>query len=150
MMVQVLVHEDRPLRRRHRPKERVWMGRTAGWSGCGESLDECAQACTLALEVALVDDHELLRRRRVATERRIVARDPSHDHRPNESPDERARRTKVTDRHLHCGGAMGRHLCGVHRAPLALAVWAQPRQAFLHVRGDTRLIETLHDLTAAP
>jgi hypothetical protein len=63
MMVDVFVHEDGPLLRFERTKERVWVLGAACCAPGGEAIDSCDELGAFALEVALcgVRREELLR-----------------------------------------------------------------------------------------
>ena len=75
MMVDVFVHENGPLMRIERTKERMWVLGTASCARIGKAIDSSDELGALALEVALceVRREEFRRGGRVTAHRLIIA-----------------------------------------------------------------------------
>src|SRR5580704_2754769 len=56
MMVEMLIHQDRPFVRSEGTKERVRMCRAAGWSRSGETIDQPAEPFALGFEIPVIFD----------------------------------------------------------------------------------------------
>src|SRR6476660_3144717 len=80
MVIGMLVHQYRPLIRRHRPEERVWMRGARLWSALREAIHEGAHSRALGFELRLIAHDEKRCRRGVPPHRLVVADDGALDH----------------------------------------------------------------------
>src|SRR5215471_9174831 len=124
MMIEVLVHQLRPLVRRHLPKERVWICRAALRPRRGKPLHQRGQPKALFAQVPVILHEQTLRRRRVLSHRRLVLERHGLHHRPEDAPQKHPRLGLVPHGPLHSYRAVRHGLRRVHLAPLTLVVGA--------------------------
>src|SRR5580704_8491170 len=132
MMVDMLIHQDRPFVRGEGTKERVRMCRAAGWSSGGETINQLAEPIALGLEIPVIFDDEFFRRGRIPAHRFVVAKSHRLDDRSQDAPNQRTRRPNFSSRHFQAQRTVRQHLRGVHFAPLPRLVGLRPRQTSLH------------------
>src|SRR5580698_938359 len=117
-MIEVLIHQDRPLLGRELAEEEVWMRSAAGRTGRNKAVDGDANPAALLAQFAFVADHELGVGGRIAADRGIVFEDERLDE-PANDPGSQPGAT----RYLVAGGNVERHsavrhrLRGVHLTP---------------------------------
>jgi hypothetical protein len=84
MMIQMLVHQDRPLLRRQRPEEAVRMCGTALGPGGYKPVDQTVQTRAFLCQVPLILNNQTFHSRRIAAQRFVVPKhvwldDGAHD-----------------------------------------------------------------------
>jgi hypothetical protein len=133
MVVEVFVHENRPLLRLHWAKEAVRVRRAAAWPTRREPIDEVGQSRALCDKIPLVRHDERRHRRRIALHRLVVAQCEGLDDSAEHPTDQHLRRMRIAERHLHARRAMRERLRGRHLAPLPRTVGPQALEPRLYI-----------------
>jgi hypothetical protein len=144
MMIQMLVHQRRPLLWRQSPKEAMRMRRAARRPRRGKPVNLCVQPFPLHFQVAIVAHHKSLYRRRIPPQWFIV---PHHLrlHDPTDDPShQQPRRQPLPKRQLESPRAMRHSLRRIHSAPLPIAVRPQACDPFLNLHYPRRFKQILH------
>src|SRR6266568_3176510 len=144
MMVEMLVHQDRPLLRREPPKEAMRMPCTPLRPRRRKAVNQSAEPVSLPIEVPFIRHDEGLGCRGVSAHRLIVPKHHWLDHFPNDPPHEHPLWNAIPYRPLHSRRTMRHRLRYIHRAPLPLAAWFKLRNSILHLFRRRRLVEILH------
>jgi hypothetical protein len=142
MMVQMFIHQNRPLIWCEPSEEAVRMRGAFCWPVRGEPVDQLAQALPFGFQVALILDHQLVHGRRIPAERFVVPQHFGFNDASDNPPHERAGRKQVAKRHFDPSGAMRHCLRRVHLAPHPRAIRPQVGQTLFHFR-HLRLIEEI-------
>ena len=121
-MVEVLVHQNSPLLPRHTPEEAVRMIGASCRPDGDYAIDQSVEPMTFRDEVSFVAHYEARDGSRISPHGRVVTECLGFDEATDEPPDQHARRKYVAQSLLHTLAAVGYGLCGIHLAPLALAV----------------------------
>ena len=136
VMVQVFVHENRPLLRLERAEEGVWVGGAAGRADGDKAIDCLEEPGAFALEVRLggVGQEEFRRGGRVAANGLVVA----EDHRLDQAAEDvgregRAFGTERAGGHVKTGGAVGERQGDGQVAPEPVAFGMEAQDALLYV-----------------
>src|SRR5579859_287995 len=145
MMVEMLIHQRGPFDRSERPKEEVRMLRAYRGAAGHEAVDGFAEALAFHGEIAFVGYEAAFLRRRIAAHGLALHQQRLLHQRPKQASKEDSRRYRwLPHRQIECGRAVRQSLCGIHRAPLALAIRLQPRQPLLHFFHPCRIKEIFH------
>jgi hypothetical protein len=150
MMVQMLVHQDRPFHRSQRPEKEVRMLRAYPRPARCKAVYRFAQPLPLRHEIPFIRHQAALLGYRIAAHRC-----PVHDQRllrqpPQQSSNQDSRRTYLPHRHLHRRRAMRQRLRWIHLAPQPLAIRSQPRHPLLHFFHRRRFKEIFHPQRSSP
>src|SRR5512140_225933 len=144
MVIGMLVHQYRPLSRRHRPEERVRMRGARLRAALGEAVHQGDHARAPGFELGLLAHLEERCRRVVPPHWLVVADHGALDHPADDASDEHSRRLAITQGRLHRPSALHEHLRWRHLSPLALALGTQLRQPPLNFRDGVRFEQILH------
>ena len=147
VMVQVFVHENRPLLRLERAEEGVWAGGAAGRAVGDKAIDCLQEPSAFDLEVRLggVGQEEFRRGGRVAANGLVVA----EDHRLDQAAEDVGREgcafgTERAGGHVKAGGAVGERHGDGHVAPEPLAFGMEAQDALLYVVRESGVKEIFH------
>jgi hypothetical protein len=144
VVVEMLIHQLRPLVRRETAEKGVRMCGAPSRPADGEPIDQPGETRVLRLEVARVADDEIRRRRGVRPHRFVVAESEPFDQRTDDTSDQHARRPSVAERHLQSRRTMGDRLRDSHRAPQPLMPGLQPLEPCLNIIDSRRFEESSH------
>ena len=125
MMVEMFVHQNSPLLRRHSSEEAVRMSGASGRPGLDHAIDEAGESLTFCDEVSLVEHLEAWDGGRIPPYGRIVTECPGLDEAADKTPDHQARWKHVSQGLLHTLRAVRYGLRRIHLAPLAFAIGSQ-------------------------
>ena len=144
VMVQMLIHQCGPLRRRQRPEEAMRVRGAAIGTGRSKAINQCAQAFLFRCKIAFIRHHKTLRGWRIPAHGLFIpkrfrlrdrSQDPAYKH---------ARRTDVPNRPLHSDGTMCYRLSRTHLAPLTCAVGVQPSDSLFDLSRRSCFVEIFH------
>jgi hypothetical protein len=146
-MVDVFVHENGPLMRIERTKERMWVLGTASCARIGKAIDSSDELGALALEVALceVRREEFRRGGRVTAHRLIIAEDQRLEKRADDVSGKGCA-FGVDDAHRHqdARGTVCEGLGRGHLAPQPLTLRVEAHDASLCVFYQSGVKEIFH------
>ena len=96
MMIEMLVHQDRPLCRRERSEESVRMSGAGCGAACDEAIDRLIQARPFDLKVSLILHYQVCDCGGISAHRLVVSQGDGLDDWTEEPTDELPRGTEVS------------------------------------------------------
>src|SRR5258707_423992 len=121
-MVEVFVHQNSPLLRRHASEEAVRMSGASCRPDCDHAIDQSVESMTFRDEVSFVEHHEARNGWGIPPHGGVVSECLGLDEAADEPPDQHARWKHVAQSLLHALAAVGYGLRRIHFAPLAFAI----------------------------
>jgi hypothetical protein len=145
-MVQMLINQHPPLRRRQPPKKRMRIPRTPSRPRPGKPLNRLHQPLPLHQKLKRPRRKQLRHRRRIPSKRFIIPQHQRLDQRAHQPP----RQTgpfplNRTHSHLNPGPAMRQSLCHLHPAPQSSTIRPQPKHPLLQLRHHPTLKHIFHE-----
>ena len=122
MMVEMFVHQNSPLLRRHASEEAVRMSGASCRPDRDHAIDQSVESMTFRNEISFVEHHEARDCWRISPHGRVVTECLGFDEAADEPPDQHARWKHVAQSLLHTLAAVRYGLRRIHLAPLAFAI----------------------------
>jgi hypothetical protein len=122
MMVEVLVHQNSPLLRRHASEEAVGMRGASGRTSCDHAIDQSVEPMTFREEVSLVEHLEARDGWRISPDGCVVTECFGFDESADEPADQQARWKHVAQSLLHTLATVSYGLRRIHLPPLTFAI----------------------------
>jgi hypothetical protein len=143
-MIQMFIHQHRPLLRSQPPKETMRMRSTPRRPRRNKPIDQFAQPSPFFLQIPLILNHQIPNRRRITPNGGVIPQSQWFYYPPENQPDNYPRRPQSPQPHFQPTRTMRHRLRRIHAAPLPLAVRPQPPKPGLHFIRRPHVKQILH------